>query len=56
MLGSVGDSKCLSYAVQEAKINKRNKHLADAFDGSWQKSGHISLLVVVTTVNVSDIN
>jgi hypothetical protein len=45
----------VSYAVQEAKINERNKHLADAFDASWQKSGHTSLLVVVTTVSVSDI-
>jgi hypothetical protein len=46
----------VSYAVQEAKINERNKHLADAFDGSCQKSGHTSLLAVVTTGNVSDIN
>jgi len=45
----------VSYAVQEAKINKRNKHLADA-DGSWQKSGHTSLLAVVTSGNVTDIN
>jgi hypothetical protein len=43
------------YAVQEAKINEINKHLADAFDGSWQKSGNTSLLVFVTTGNVSDI-
>jgi len=46
----------VSYTIQEAKINERNKHLADAVDGSWQQSGHTSLLVVVTTGNESDIN
>jgi hypothetical protein len=46
----------VSYAVQGEQINKSNKHLADAFDGSWQKSGHNSILAVVTTGNVTDIN
>jgi hypothetical protein len=41
----------VNYAVQEVKINERNKHLADDFDGSWQKSSHASLLGNVTDIN-----
>ena len=47
----------VSYAAQEeAKINKNNKHIADAFDGSGQKSGHTSFIGVVTTGNVTDVH
>jgi hypothetical protein len=34
------------------KMNDGNKHVAAAFDGSWQKKGHTSLNRVVTVTSL----
>ncbi|KAJ4429402.1 hypothetical protein ANN_21559 [Periplaneta americana] len=45
-LSEIAEASMRKAAMETVELNGNNRHICGAFDGSWQKRGHTSLMVL----------